>query len=141
MTRRALSITSIVAACISIPLVISAQDQSLQLERGTYVQEEVSCKDAPFAAVKSWDGVGLSGPHSSKCTTRVLRHHGQQFSVSTACAAIGDGTPNPSGKDDIQNLSVTRLSNNRIVVSDGESASSATYRWCRADGGIPNFPK
>jgi hypothetical protein len=141
MTCRALFMTSIVAACISIPLVISAQNQPLQLERGTYVQEGVPCKDAPFAAVKSWDGVGLSGPHSSRCTTRVLSHHGQQFSVSTACAAIGDGTPNPSGKNDIQTLSVTRLSNNRIVVSDGGSVPSATYRWCSADGGVSNFPK
>lgn len=69
------------------------QQATLQLKHGVYVQQPNACKDAPLAAMKSWDGIGFSGAHSSKCTSRVLRRKGMQFTVSTTCAAFGDGSP------------------------------------------------
>ena len=120
------------AAWILVPCFALAQHDELSLKRGTYVREGSECKEPPFAAMMSWDGIGFAGPHSSKCKTRVLSRHGNQFSVSTACNAIGDGTPKPSGQFDVEILSLVRLSNTRFVTSN-EAKPRATYRWCPAE--------
>jgi hypothetical protein len=120
------------AAWILVPCFALAAHGELILKHGTYVLEGSPCKEPPFAAMKSWDGIGFSGPHASKCTTRVLSHHSEQFNISTACTAIGDGTPNPPGQVDVETLSLVRLSNTRFIVSS-ETKPKATYRWCAAE--------
>ena len=117
-----------------------AQDAGLSLKHGIYVDASVSCKEPPFAVMRSWDGVGFSGPHASRCISKVLSHQGSEYRVSTSCSAIGDGTPNPSGKADVETISLTRLSSTRFVLSS-ETRSTTTYRWCSVDSGLGNFPK
>lgn len=119
--------TCILIACFSLP----GSDQ-LILKHGTYVLQTSACKEQPFSAIRVWDGVGLSGPHTSRCITRMLSHRGNHFDVSTACTALGDGTPNPSGASHVEALSLVRLSNTRFLVSNGPTQKT-TYRWCRAE--------
>ncbi len=120
------------AAWILLPFFALAGHDELTLKHGTYVLEGSPCKEPPFAAMKAWDGIGFSGPHASKCTTHVLSHQSNHFGISTACTAIGDGTPNPPGQVDVETLSLIRLSNTRFVVSS-ETKPKATYRWCAAE--------
>ena len=117
---------------IFLPCLALADHDQLLLKHGTYVQEKYDCKEAPFAAMKTWDGIGFAGPHDSKCTTSVLSHHGNQFEISTGCSALGDGTPNPSGRVSVDRLSVIRLSNTSFTIST-EAKPKATFRWCGAE--------
>lgn len=112
----------------------------MSLRHGIYVDQSVSCKEAPLASMRSWDGVGFSGPHSSRCTSQMVNHHGNEFRVTTSCAALGDGTPTPSGKVDVETITVTQLSH---VSFESSSATKPkmTYRWCGVDTGLGNFPK
>jgi hypothetical protein len=109
-----------------------AQDE-LSLKHGTYVLEGTGCKEPPFAAMMSWDGAGFSGPHDSRCTSSVLSHHGSEYRVRTTCAAQGDGSPNPSGRPEVETFSLTRLSSTRFSIAEGKQPQS-TYRWCSPDG-------
>lgn len=93
------------------------------------MRERYSCKDAPNAAIRVWDGAAFSGAGSSKCTTRVLSRHGEQFRISTTCSALGNGAPDTSGYAD--ELSIVRLSDTRFVASK-KGLPDATYRWCNA---------
>jgi hypothetical protein len=117
-----------IVSLLVIPLVISAQTQQLTLKHGTYVATSSPCEGAAFAVMMSWDGATFSGPHSSKCTTRVLGHQRNWYSVSTTCAALGDGTPDPSGY--VEKLSLTRLSNSRFALSKDHETQRTAYRWC-----------
>lgn len=124
------------ASWILAPCFALGQHDQLSLKHGTYVLESAECKEPPFAAMISWDGVGFSGPHASRCTSRVLNRHGNQFALSTTCSALGDGTPDSSRY--IDNFSLTRLTNTRFVMRK-EPKSGNTYRWCNAE--CTNDPK
>jgi hypothetical protein len=119
------------AAWMLIPCFALAQHDQLSLKHGTYVLEHTECKEAPFAAMMSWDGVGFFGPHATRCKSRVLSRHGSQFTLSTSCAARGDGSPDPSGY--VDTFLLTRLSNTRFVIRK-QKQSEHTYRWCGAEG-------
>ena len=80
-------------------------------------------------ATMQWDGVGFSGAHSSKCTSQVLSHEGNDFRVGTSCAAEGDGSANLPGHADVETFSLTRVTYTRFVVLR-EHESKGTYRWC-----------
>ncbi len=123
--------TAFTAAWILVPCLALARREPLSLKHGIYMLQNVACQEPANAAMMCWDGVGLSGPHASKCVSHVLSQHGSRFSVRTTCAALGDGTPNPSGQADVETLSVNRLSNARIVIAS-EAKQPATYRWCSA---------
>ncbi len=122
--------TTIRGAWLLMPFVAFPQTDQLSLKPGLYVREPLECKDAPNAAILLWDGVGFSGAHSSKCTSRLVSQHGKQFHVKTACSALGDGTPDSSGY--VDNVWLTRLSNTRFTLRK-ESGPEGSYRWCSAN--------
>lgn len=129
---------AIVALWLNVPGLIRAQNAKLNLKHGTYVDASVSCAASPFAGMRSWDGVGFFGPHSSRCTSHVLSRHGNHFQINSSCAALGDGTSNPEGQVENQNVSLIRLSNVSFVASE-EAKPKTTYRWCTDDAGLGNF--
>ena len=131
-----LSRAAISAAWLFIPCFALAQHDQLSLKHGAYVLDSSDCKEPPFAAMLSWDGVGFFGPHSSRCKTRVLSLQGNQFKLSTTCAALGDGTPDTSHY--VDTFLLTRLSDTRFVIRK-ETKPENTYRWCGAEG--TNYPK
>lgn len=123
---------------LNLPGLVLAQVTQLVLKHGAYVQASVSCNEPPFAAMQAWDRVGLSGPHTSGCTSRVLSHDNNHFRITTSCNAIGDGTPNSSGQDYSETILLIRLSPVRFVESS-EAKPERTFRWCSADTGLRNF--
>ena len=131
MKRRSVFIQiAISIAGITVPCFALGQQISLHLRHGVYVQQPNACKNPPFAALKVWDGIGFSGAHSSKCTSRVLRLQGSHFTVRTTCAAFGDGSPDPSKLS--ETVSLNRLSNLQFVLSQ-DSGPRAIFRWCSAE--------
>ena len=134
----ALRIAAVALLWLNLPGLLLGQGPDLGLKHGTYVQAPVSCKEPPFAAMQAWDGVGFFGPHSSRCTSRVLSHHNNHFRISTSCKAIGDGTPDPDGQSYVETITLTRLSRVRFVKSS-EAKRESTFRWCSADTGLENF--
>ena len=84
---------AVLVVCI---LAHAAPAGSLPLKPGTYVaSSDRPCAEAPFAAVKAFDGKAFSGPHESACTSSIVGRQGHRYRVSTVCHALGDGTPTP----------------------------------------------
>mgnify|MGYP001807460496 CR=1 FL=1 len=71
----------------------SLKAEPLPLSHGTYVQADLACEGAPFAALRTYDGQGLGGPHDSKCVSKIIDAHGRTYKIATSCAAAGDGSP------------------------------------------------
>ena len=121
----------VLAAWISLQFAALSQDQPLTIKRGVYVREPAQCKEAPNAAIMSWDGVGFSGPHSSKCTSSVLHKKGRKYEISTSCSSLGDGSPNPTGAPFVESFVLTRVSNTQFIITE-DNQPQGTYRWCSA---------
>ena len=102
----------------------------IHLKPGDYVLADTPCKDAPFAAMRSWTGSALAGPHDSACSTRVLDRQKNTFHVDTVCHAAGDGSPvEPS--HEAGTLTITGPQS--FTFAPGATASTpAAYRWCPA---------
>jgi hypothetical protein len=84
------SLLFVAALAATSPLLAS---KGLPLHSGTYVQSGTPCRNAPFAAMMSYDGKGLGDPHSAHCRSRILARNGDRYRVSTTCRANGDGSP------------------------------------------------
>ena len=121
----------VLVAWLFQPAGAFTQDQSLTLTPGVYVREPAPCKGAPNAAIMSWDGAGFSGPHSSKCKSKVLQKNGAKYQVSTSCSAQGDGSPNPNGNPYVEAFLLTRVSSTRFTIAK-EKEPEGAYRWCSA---------
>ena len=118
-----------VVTALMMPLLVSAQTSSLSFKHGVYVAKQYPCKGAPNAGILQWDGIGLSGAHSSRCTTRVVSQAGTRYQLSTTCAAMGDGSPDTSGYVDRRSL--TRVSESAFVMQAPHQRQQA-FRWCSA---------
>jgi hypothetical protein len=116
----------------SFTVLAFLQSPQLALKPGVFVREPYSCKDAPNAGIRVWDGVGFSGAASRKCTTRVMSHRGERFRISTTCSALGNGTPDTSGY--AEELSLIRGSETRFAV-EKQGQPEGTYPWCSGKPG------
>jgi len=116
-------------AVLSFAVLAFPQGLTLTLQPGVFVREPYACNDAPNAAIRVWDGAAFSGAGSTRCTTRVLSRQGEQFRISTTCAALGNGAPDNSGY--VEELLLTRKSDSRFIISR-EGQPEGKYRWCRA---------
>ncbi len=67
--------------------------EPLPLAHGNYVQADLACGGAPLAALRTYDGQGLGGPHDSKCVSKIIDAHGKTYKIATSCTAAGDGSP------------------------------------------------
>lgn len=79
----------------------------------------------------SWDGVGFSGVHSSKCTSSVLHKNGRKYEISTSCSSLGDGSPNPASAPFLESFVLTQLSGTQFVIAQ-DNQIQGKYRWCSA---------
>ncbi|MEE7490549.1 hypothetical protein MOTC310_08680 [Methylobacterium oryzae] len=71
----------------------SLMAEPLPLSHGNYVQADLACGGAPLAALRTYDGQGLGGPHDSKCVSKIIDARGKTYKIATSCAAAGDGSP------------------------------------------------
>jgi tellurite resistance protein len=90
--RRRLFSAILSTALILMPLAAFPGDQPLSLKHGLYMRGRL-CKGAPNAEILVWDGIGLSGAHSSQCTSQAQHQSGTRFQIKTTCLKLGDGTP------------------------------------------------
>lgn len=97
MTRiRILSGLALVTFATGVPAIASV-DRSpkpggvYRLKPGIYVQDGVSCASAPNAAIREYDGRGISDPHSRACRARVLSRRGDRYTVTQSCIDAGAG--------------------------------------------------
>lgn len=95
-----------------------------RLKPGIYVQAGTDCGSPPNAAIRRYDGRGISGAHTRACRARVLSRKGSRYAVDQSCIDAGAG-PAP------------RVSERQIVtVTDAltftlrTTGSGATFRYC-----------
>ncbi len=62
-----------------------------RLKPGIYVQKGADCGSPPNAAIRQYDGLGISDPHSRECRARVLARKGNRYTVSQSCIDAGAG--------------------------------------------------
>lgn len=63
----------------------------LPLKHGIFVASGASCGSPPNAALRRYDGVGLSGAHTRACRAKVLSHRGKAYEVDQSCLDAGSG--------------------------------------------------
>jgi len=94
------------------------------LKLGIYVQNGTECKGAPNAAMREYNGRGISDPHTHACIARVLTRRGQRYSIMQSCVDAGTG---PAPRVSEQQL-VTVL--NATSFSIKTNGPGTTYRFC-----------
>ena len=62
-----------------------------RLKPGIYVAKGSNCASPANAAIRRYDGRGISGAHSRACRATVLSRKGGSFTVSQSCIDAGAG--------------------------------------------------
>jgi hypothetical protein len=97
-----------------------------RLKPGIYVQQGVGCGSPPNAAIRQYDGRGISDPHSRACRARVLSRKGSRYTVSQSCIDAGAG-PAPR----VTERQIVTVSD-ALTFSLGTRGAGTTYRYCPA---------
>jgi hypothetical protein len=115
----------LIAAPVSASVDTSPEPGGVyRLKPGIYVDKGVSCSSPPNAAIRQYDGRGISDPHTHACRARVLAKRGTTYTVSQSCIDAGAG-PAP------------RITERQVVsVRDALTftlrtrGTGTTYRFC-----------
>jgi hypothetical protein len=113
----------------SVACAGSLKAEPLPLSHGSYVQADLACEGAPLAALRTYDGQGLGGPHDSKCVSKIVDAHGKTYTIATSCAAAGDGSPvAPTTTSE----TVFVQSRRSFKIADGSSGDQGgvSYKLC-----------
>ncbi len=97
-----------------------------RLKPGTYVQKGSACDSAPNAAIRQYDGRGISSAHSHACRAQILSRRGNRFEVSQSCIDAGAG-PAPRFTER-QTVNVV----DALTFKLKTHGSAASYRYCPA---------
>lgn len=116
------SLSLLLVALCAAPAVAA---EPLPLKHGQYVMTDTPCRDAPFAAIMTYDGRGLGDPHDSRCVSSVAGRSADTYRIATTCSAAGDGSPVPPTT---VRQSITLHASDRFAVGGGADATE--YRWC-----------
>lgn len=95
-----------------------------RLKPGTYVQKDVPCASAPNAALRRYDGRGLSTAHTRACRVRILSRRGSRYEVSQSCLGAGAGPASRSSER--QTVSVA----DALTFTLRAQGRTASYRYC-----------
>jgi hypothetical protein len=96
----------------------------LPLKHGIFVADDVSCGDPPNAAIRRYDGQGLSGAHSRDCRAKVLSKRGSTYEVDQSCIDAGSG-PAPRSSE---RQTITIADNLDFTLT--REAGSQRFRYC-----------
>jgi len=99
---------------------------SLPLKHGIYVVSDISCADPPNAAIRRYDGLGLSGAHTRDCRIDVLEKQGAAYEIDQSCIDAGSG-PAPRSSE---RATIEVRDNLTFVLKRGRGAE--TFRHCAA---------
>lgn len=97
-----------------------------RLKPGTYVQREAACGSAPNAAVRRYDGRGISDAHTRACRARVLSRKGNRYAVEQSCIDAGAG-PAPRIRER-QTITIA----DALTFTLRTNGPGTTYRYCPA---------
>ena len=95
-----------------------------RLKPGIYVQKGVACGSAPNAAIREYDGRGISTPHTRACRARILSKRGDRYTVSQSCIDAGAG-PAPRFTER-QTVTVP----DALTFSIATRGAATAYRYC-----------
>lgn len=98
----------------------------LPLKHGIFVSADVSCAEPPNAALRRYDGEGLSGAHTHACQIKVLARRGASYDIEQSCIDAGQG-PAPRSTEtatiDIQD---------NLTFTLKRGGAGETFRYCAA---------
>jgi len=98
----------------------------LPLKHGIFVASDVRCEDAPNAAIRRYDGRGLSGAHSRACRAKVLSQRGKTYEIEQSCIDAGAG-PAPRSTE-----RQTIVIDNNLDFVMRRKAGEQRFRYCAA---------
>ena len=97
-----------------------------RLKPGIYVQRDVACESAPNAAVRQYDGFGISDARTHACRARILSHRGSRYVVEQSCIDAGAGAA-PRVKE-----RQTVMIADALTFTVRTTGQGTTYRYCPA---------
>jgi len=95
-----------------------------RLKPGIYVARDVDCGSPPNAAIRRYDGKGISTAHTRACRATVQSKKGTTYTVRQSCIDAGSG-PGPRFTQQ-QKISVP----DALTFSQTIRGSTTTYRYC-----------
>lgn len=98
----------------------------LPLKHGVFVASDIDCGDPPNAAIRRYDGVGLSGAHTRDCKITVLEKRGASYEIDQSCIDAGSG-PAPRSSE---RATIEVRDNLTFVLKRGGGGD--TFRYCAA---------
>ncbi len=98
----------------------------MPLKHGVFVSGDSSCGDPPNAALRRYDGRGLSGAHTHACQIKVLARHGASYDIEQSCIDAGQG-PAPRS---VETATIDVQDNLTFTLKRGGDAE--TFRYCAA---------
>ncbi|MDR6625347.1 hypothetical protein [Caulobacter segnis] len=103
---------------------------ALPLKHGIFVAVDIPCGDPPNAAIRRYDGLGLSGAHTRDCRINVLEKQGGAYEIDQSCIDAGSG-PAPRSSE---RVTVVVRDNLTFTLKRGQEGE--TFRYC-ADSLLP----
>lgn len=98
----------------------------LPLKHGIFVSADIDCGDPPNAALRRYDGQGLSGAHTHACQIKVLARRGASYDIEQSCIDAGQG-PGPRSTEaatiDIQD---------NLTFTLKRGGAGENFRYCAA---------
>ncbi|MYM69423.1 hypothetical protein GTP45_21645 [Pseudoduganella sp. FT55W] len=95
-----------------------------RLKPGIYVAEGSECSTPPNAAIRQYDGKGISTAHTRSCKATVIKRQGRKYTVKQSCIDAGDG----SAPRSIQRQQVTV--DNALTFQQNIAGNITNYRYC-----------
>lgn len=123
---RAAALIALAASSAAVASVDTLQKPGgvYRLKPGIYVQKGVNCGSAPNAAIRQYDGRGISGAHTRACRARILSRRANLYEVSQSCIDAGAG-PAPRVAE---RQTVTIM--DALTFTMRTRGPGTTYRYC-----------
>jgi len=99
---------------------------ALPLKHGIFVSADIPCGDPPNAALRRYDGEGLSGAHTHACQIKVIGQRGKSYDIEQSCIDAGQG-PGPRSTE---TATVDIQDNLTFTLKRG--GAGETFRYCAA---------
>lgn len=95
-----------------------------RLKPGIYVAQGSECSAPPNAAIRQYDGKGISTAHTRSCKAKVTKRQGKKYTVEQSCIDAGIGT----APRRIQRQQVTV--DNALNFQQNIAGNVTKYRYC-----------
>ncbi len=97
-----------------------------RLKPGLYVATSSSCEAPANAAIRRYDGKGISSAHSHSCSAKIVSRKESTYVVRQSCISAGTG---PAPRFEERQVVTVRDALNFSVKTQGPTTS---YRYCAA---------